>query len=114
MFLKACHALRVLLLALVAQIGNLAKIGIRKGYDDKNGIQRKIRQVDNNLKQEVKWRLKDQSRLALDDPSNYKLGLVGKLEPVSNLPTINLSNDLSTFRMDLDSSKSAVCQLCGC
>ena len=95
MLLKACQALGVMLLAMVVQIGHLAKIGIRKGYDDRHENQRLSRQVGNDLKQELKWNWNDPSRLPLDDPSEYKLSLAGKLEPVSDLRTVNLSDNSS-------------------
>ena len=97
MFLKASHALRLMLLALVAQIGNLAKIGIRKEYDDKHENQQKLREVEKDLKQESKWKFNDRSRLALADLSNYSLGLTGKFEPDSDLPTIDLYHNASRY-----------------
>ena len=101
MFLKACHALRVMLLALVFEIGNLAKIKIRKGYDDKYENQRKFQKMDNHLKQKLKRTLNHRPRLPLDDSSNYKLSLNGKFQPVSHLPTINLSHDLHNRHLSL-------------
>ena len=95
MFIKAFHALRMMLLALVVQIGNLAKIGTRKGYDHNYENQRQLRHVENDLKQVLQWNSNDLSRLPLDDPSKYQLSLTGKLEPASHLPTINLSGDSS-------------------
>ena len=92
MFLKARQWLRMMLLALVVQIGSLVKVGIRKGYDDKHGNQRQLRQVENNFKQELKSKLNSLFRLPLDDPSEHQLSLTGRLEPASNLPTISLSS----------------------
>ena len=95
MFLKACHAFRLMLLALVVQIGNLAKIGIRKGYDDKHENQGKLRQLHNDLKQESKWKFNARSRFALDDLNNYRLSLTAKFEAVSDFPTIDLFHNSS-------------------
>ena len=111
MFLKAYHALRMMLLALVVQIGNLAKIKIRKGYDDKYEHQRKPRQVESHLMQEPKWDLNDPPRFPLDDPSKYLLGLTGKFEPESDLPTVNLSDDSPRFATNSHSMCSG--PLCG-
>ena len=90
MFLKARQWLRMMLLALAVQIGNLAKVGIRKGYGSKYGNLRQLRQVENNFKQELKSSLNGPSGLPLDEVSKYQLSLTGKFEPASNLPTVNL------------------------
>ena len=79
-----------MLLALMAQMGNLAKLGIRKHENH-----RKLRQVESDLKQESKWKLNDQSRLALGDLPDYRLSLTGKFEPISDLPTIDLYHNSS-------------------
>ena len=90
MFLKARQWLRMMLLSLVVQIGNLAKVGIRKGYDDKYENQRQLQQVENDFNPGIKSDLNGPSRSPSDDLSKYQLSLTGKLEPVSNLPTVNL------------------------
>ena len=92
MFLKARQWLRMMLLALVVQIGNLAKVGIRKAFEDKYGNQRQLRQVENDFKQGLNSKLNGPSRLTLDDPSEHQLSLTGRLEPASDLPTISLSS----------------------
>ena len=95
MFLKACHALlRMMLVALVFQFGNLAKVGMRKRYDDKYENQQKLPKMDNHLKQKLKRTLDYRPRIPLDDSLSYKLSLNGKFQPVSHVPTINLSRDV--------------------
>ena len=93
MFLKARQWLRMMLLALVVQIGNLAKVGIRKGYEGKYENQRQLQQIKNDFEPRPKSNLNGPSRLPLDDPSNYQLSLTGKLEPASHLPTVYLSGN---------------------
>ena len=93
MFLKARQLLRMVLLALAAQIGNLAKVRIQKGYEDKHGNQQQLRQVENDFKQGLKSSLNTPSRLPWNDPSEYQLSLAGKLEPASRLPTVSLSGN---------------------
>ena len=93
MFIKAIHALRVMLLALVFQFGNPAKVGMRKRYD-KYENQRKLPKRDNHLKQKLKQTLDHRPRIPLDDSLSYKLSLNGKFQPVSHVPTINLSRDV--------------------
>ena len=82
MFLKARQWLRMMLLALAVQIGALAKVGIRKGYRYKNGNHGQLRQAKSSLN--------GPSGFPLDDQSKYQLGLTGKFEPESNLPTVDL------------------------
>ena len=93
MFLKARQWLRMMLLSLVVQIGNLAKVGIRKSYADKYENQRQLQQVENDFKPGIKSDLNGPSRSPLHDLSKYQLSLTGQLEPVSNLPTVNLSRN---------------------
>ena len=82
MFLKARQWLRMMLLALAVQMGALAKVGLRKGYRYKNGNERQLRQEKSSLN--------DPSGFPLEDQSKYQLGLTGKFEPASNLPTVDL------------------------
>ena len=93
MFLKARQWLRLVLLALAVQIGNLAKVGIRKGYEGKYENQRQLQQIKYDFEPRPKSSLNGPSRLALEDPSNYQLSLTGKFEPASDLPTIDLSGN---------------------
>ena len=95
MFLRARQWLRMMLLALVVQIGNLAKVGIRKGYEGKYENQRQLQQMKDDFEPRPNSNLNGPSRLPLDDPSEYELSLAGKLEPVSDLRTVNLSDNLS-------------------
>ena len=90
MFLKARHWLGVMLLALVVQIGNLAKVGIRKGYDRKYENERKIHKKENSFQSGQESNLNGPSRLTVDELTKYQLGLTGKFEPPSDLPTVNL------------------------
>ena len=99
MFVKIRQWLRLMLLALAAQIGNLANIGIRRGHEGKIKNQRQLRQVKNDFKQGPESNLNDQSRLRLNDPSEYQLSLTGTMEPVSRLPTINLSGISSSRKV---------------
>ena len=105
MFLKARQWLRMMLLALAVQIGNLATDGIRKGHENKYGNQRQLRQVENDFKQGLKSSLNGPSRLPLDDVSKYQLSLTGKLEPRSNLPTVDLSGNSHPEELQLAASK---------
>merc|ERR1712241_1291400 len=93
MFLKARQWLRMMLLALAVQIGNLAKVGTLKGYEYNYASQRQLRQVKNDFKHRLKSGLSGPSKLPLDDLSNYGLSLTGKLYPASNLPTVNLDGN---------------------
>ena len=93
MFLKARQWLRLMLLALAVQIRNLAKVGVRKGYEDKYENQQELRQVKHDFKQGLKSNLMGPSRLPLDIRSKYRLSLTGKFEPASDLPTINLTEN---------------------
>ena len=97
MFRKVCHVLRMVLLALVVQIANLSNIEARKVYNGQHRKQGQLRYVENDLKQEIQWDLNDSSRLPLNSPSAHQLNLSGKLEPASDLPTINLSSESSGF-----------------
>ena len=90
MFLKARQWLRMMLLALVVQIGNLAKVGIHKGYDRKYDNQRQIHQGENDFQSGPKSNLNGPSGSTVDELTKYQLGLTGKFEPPSHLPTVHL------------------------
>ena len=98
MFLKARQWLRIMLLTLLAQIGNLAKVRIRKEYEGKYANQRELQQMKDDFELRPKLHLNRPSVLPLDDRSNYQLGLTGKFEPASHLPTIDLSDNSHSGR----------------
>ena len=90
MFLKARQWLRMILLTLLAQIGSLANVGMRKEYEGKYAKQQKLQQI----KDDFHLRPKSQpAGVPLDDPSNYQLGLTGKFQPASDLPMVDLSDN---------------------
>ena len=95
----------MILLALVVQIASLANVGMRKGYNGQHQRQAKLRHLKNDLTREI-----DPLRLPLDSPPNDQLSLLGKFEPPSDLPTINLSGESSG--METSAGKSNVCNLC--
>ena len=105
MFLKARQWLRMMLLALAAQIGNLAKVGTDKGYEYNHESRRQLRQVEKDFKQGLKSSLSGPSKLPLDDLSDYGLSLTGNMEPASNLPTVNLDGSSNPERLQLAASK---------
>ena len=109
MFLKARQWLRMILLGLAVHIGNLTKFGIRKEYDQKSEHRRHqgIKQRENNFQPGPKSNLNGPSRSTVDDPTKYKLGLTGKLEPQSHLPTIDLLGNTH-----LEHSSRCYCSLC--
>ena len=98
MFRKVCHVFRMILLALVVQVANLSNIGVRKAYTDQHEKQGQLRHEEDDLKQEIQWNVNDPSKLPLDIPSNNQLNLFGKLEPESDLATINLSSESAGFK----------------
>ena len=107
MFLKARQWLRMMLLALAAQIGNLANVGTRKEYEYKYERQRQLQQVERHFKQGIKSSLSGPSELPLEDLSNYGLSLTGNMEPASNLPTVNLDGNSNPERLQLAASRGS-------
>ena len=114
MFLKARQWIRMMLLALLVQFGNLGKIGPRKRYGDKQGNHRQIRQVGNDFTQGAKSRENGPSMLSLDDPAENQLSLTGKLEPRSHLPTLNLLGNSYRGYPEIASSRSDGSVVCRC
>ena len=100
MFLKARQWLRLMLFSLVVQIGNLAKVGKRKGYEGK---------YRDDFEPRPESKLNGPSRLPLEDPSNYQLSLTGKLEPASHLPTVKLFGNSHTEDPWLSGSRRSWC-----
>ena len=90
MLLKARQWLRVMLLTLLVQIGNLAKVRMRKEYKGKYGNQRQLQQIKDGFDLKPKSHLNGPAVVPLDDLSNYQLSLTGKLEPASHLSTVQL------------------------
>ena len=102
MFLKARQWLRMMLLALAAQIGTLAKIGIRK----------ELRPAKNGIKQEFDPSLRGQSGLPLDNLTKYRLGLNGKFEPATNLETVNLFGHSTIEELEAPATKNVRNECC--
>ena len=98
MFLKARQWLRMILLTLLAQIGNLAKVTMRKEYEVNYANQRKLQHIKEDFELRPKSHLNGPAGVPVDDPSNYQLSLTGKFEPASHLPTIELSDNSRSGR----------------
>ena len=91
MFRKACYVIRMMLFGLVVQIASMANARIRESYNIQHEKPGQFQHAKNDLNREIQWNVDDPSSLPLDKTSKYQLSLSGKLEPASDLPTIDLS-----------------------
>ena len=91
MFRKACYVIRMMLFGLVVQIASMANARIRESYNIQHEKQGKFQHAKNDLNREIQWNEHESSSVSFDKTSKYQLSLSGKLEPASDLPTIDLS-----------------------